>query len=180
MSATSFRSPAPAHARHLGASSLRATPPKRSFDCTTFVLASPDAIWYALTDPHATARYWNHANVSTWQPGARWDHVRTDGSGLADAGGVVVDAERPHHLAFTFGPSRETAYDGASRVRLTLTPTRRITRIDLRHDGLLDEREVERAGTAWSAVLAGLKTFLEVGRPLPSELWAIASSRVRG
>ncbi|MEI2776641.1 MAG: SRPBCC domain-containing protein [Tetrasphaera sp.] len=177
MSTAAIRTHSLARARHLGAPSHRPILAKRTFSALTFVLAPPNAVWFALTDPAATARYWNHAIRSSWQPGERWDHLRTDGSGVADAGGIVLALERPRHLDFTFGPSRVPAYEGASRVHVTLTPTRTMTRIDLRHEGLRDEREFERAALGWSAMLAGLKTYLEVGRPLPRELWEITPSR---
>lgn len=180
MTATPVRAHAPAHARHLGVLRHRPVPQKRAFSCIAYLLATPDAIWYSLTDAEATSRYWRHANVSTWTPGARWDHIRTDGSGIADAGGVVLVADRPRELAFTFGPAREPAYDGPSRVHLTMLSAHDITRIDLRHDGLRDDREVARAEVAWSAVLANLKTYLEVGRPLPSELWGVAAAYLPG
>ena len=44
-------------------------------------------VWEALTDSDLTAQYWGHSNVSDWRPGSRWEHQRTDGSGIADVVG---------------------------------------------------------------------------------------------
>ena len=47
----------------------------------TYIRASAEQVWQALTDADLTARYWGHANVSDWQPGSTWEHRRVDGSG---------------------------------------------------------------------------------------------------
>ena len=54
------------------------------------VPATPERVWHALTDADLTTRYWGHANVSDWQPGSTWRHVRTDGSGIAAMGGTAL------------------------------------------------------------------------------------------
>ncbi|MEU5861699.1 SRPBCC domain-containing protein [Nonomuraea sp. NPDC047529] len=40
----------------------------------TYIRASAEQVWRALTDADLTARYWAHANVSDWQPGSTWEH----------------------------------------------------------------------------------------------------------
>jgi DNA-binding transcriptional ArsR family regulator len=59
----------------------------------TYIRASADQVWKALTDADLTARYWGHANVSDWQPGSSWEHQRADGSGAVDVVGRVLEAE---------------------------------------------------------------------------------------
>jgi uncharacterized protein YndB with AHSA1/START domain len=51
-------------------------------------------VWHALTDADLTAAYWGHANVSDWREGSRWEHRRTDGSGVADVVAAVVAHRR--------------------------------------------------------------------------------------
>ena len=36
----------------------------------TYIRASSEDVWQALTDADLTARYWGHANVSDWLPGS--------------------------------------------------------------------------------------------------------------
>ena len=60
----------------------------------TFIRASPEQVWQALTDADLTARYWGHRNESDWEPGSTWRHVRTDGSGISDVTGTVVEASK--------------------------------------------------------------------------------------
>ena len=45
----------------------------------TYIKASPEQVWHALTDVDLTAAYWGHRNESDWQPGSTWQHLRTDG-----------------------------------------------------------------------------------------------------
>ena len=48
-----------------------------SYVYVTYIEASPEAVWHALTDADDTAAYWGHANVSDWKVGSRWEHQRT-------------------------------------------------------------------------------------------------------
>ena len=55
-------------------------------------------MWHALTDEELTAEYWGHRNVSDWRPGSSWQHVRSDGSGISDIDGEVLEVDRPRRL----------------------------------------------------------------------------------
>ena len=69
-------------------------------------------MWRALTDADLTARYWGHRNESDWQPGSTWQHVRTDGSGISDVTGTVLEARAARaagdHLPGLGGAARAT------------------------------------------------------------------------
>ncbi len=52
-----------------------------SYVYVTYIEATPEAVWTALTDADLSAEYWGHRNESTWEVGAEWNHVRADGSG---------------------------------------------------------------------------------------------------
>src|SRR4029078_7185351 len=52
------------------------TPP---YVYVTYIRASAQQVWRALTDADLTARYWGHANVSDWQAGSGWGQPRGDG-----------------------------------------------------------------------------------------------------
>ncbi len=68
---------------------------KPTFVYVIYIRSTPEAVWDALTDAELTAAYWGHSNVSDWKPGSRWEHVRTDGSGIADVVGEVSKAIGP-------------------------------------------------------------------------------------
>lgn len=139
-----------------------------SFVYVTYIQSTPERVWDALTDPDLSARYWGHSNVSDWQAGSRWDHVRTDGSGVSDGGGEVVAADRPRALVLTWD---------SSKVSFDIEPYGDIVRLTVTHDDLADDAEREAAAAGWSAVLSNLKSLLETGRPLPQAPWEMSRSR---
>ncbi|MEU2787566.1 SRPBCC family protein [Streptomyces sp. NPDC007100] len=145
-----------------------------TFVYVTYLGSTPGKVWHALTDAGLTAAYWGHSNVSDWRPGSRWEHRRTDGSGIADVEGVVVESTPPTRLVTTWAePGKATADDGVSTVSFGIEPYEEIVRLTLTHEGLADEAERAAAAQGWSAVLANLKTLLETGRPLPREPWTM-------
>src|SRR6202000_1841510 len=70
----------------------------------TYIESSPERVWQALTDADLTAQFWGHSNVSDWQPGSAWEHVRVDGSGIADVVGTIIESVPPERLGLTFPP----------------------------------------------------------------------------
>lgn len=151
-----------------------------AFVYVTYIRATPEQVWDALTDADVTAAYWGHANVSDWRPGSRWEHVRTDGSGIADAVGTVVESERPTRLVTTWaGPAAEGGEGGEgaeavrSRVTFDIRPHEDIVRLTVTHEDLRDEEERAAVADGWPAVLSNLKSLLETGGPLPQDPWLV-------
>jgi uncharacterized protein YndB with AHSA1/START domain/DNA-binding transcriptional ArsR family regulator len=137
------------------------------FVYTTYIQATPEAVWHALTDADVTAAYWGHANVSDWREGSRWEHRRIDGSGVADVVGTVVESDPPHRLVTTWADP-EAPDAEASTVTFEIEPGDDIVRLTVVHENLDD---FEGAAAGWAAVLANLKSLLETGRPLPQAPW---------
>ncbi|MDH6707430.1 uncharacterized protein YndB with AHSA1/START domain [Kitasatospora sp. MAA19] len=140
---------------------------------TLYLRATPARVWHALTNADESGLYWGHRNVSTWLPGAPWEHQRADGSGIADVIGVVEAADRPHRLVTTWAGPQERRPGGPSRVTFEIQGWRELTRLTVTHDDLADEAERADAERGWSAVLSNLKTYLETGHPLPQEPWSM-------
>ncbi|MFF5438975.1 SRPBCC family protein [Streptomyces achromogenes] len=142
------------------------------FVYVTYIASTPGKVWEALTDADLTAVYWGHRNVSDWRPGSRWEHVRADGSGVADVAGRVVESEPPARLVATWAePGGEGREDRPSRVTFEIRPYQDIVRLTVTHDDLADEGERRAVAGGWPAVLSNLKSLLETGRPLPQEPW---------
>jgi uncharacterized protein YndB with AHSA1/START domain len=141
---------------------------KPRFVYVTYVHASAERVWHALTDADLTAAYWGHSNVSDWRPGSRWDHVRPDGSGIADVTGTVLAADPPHRLVMTFDNP-----DGGppSTVTFLVEPYHDIVRLTVTHEDLPTPGDVAAASAGWPAVLANLKSLLETGTVLPQAPW---------
>jgi uncharacterized protein YndB with AHSA1/START domain len=125
-------------------------------------------VWEALTDADLTGQYWGHSNVSDWQPGSRWEHRRTDGSGIVDVAGEVVEATPPRRLVITFGDPDEAE---PSVVRFDIEPHHDIVRLTVTHDDIPDASNYEAAAAGWAAVMSNLKSLLETGHVLPQAPW---------
>jgi uncharacterized protein YndB with AHSA1/START domain/DNA-binding transcriptional ArsR family regulator len=147
---------------------------KPSFVYVTYIASTPEKVWEALTDADLTAAYWGHRNESDWQPGSRWAHVRTDGSGVADVVGRVVESKPPTRLVTTWAaPDQEDQEDRHSRVTFEIVPYQDIVRLTVVHEDLNDEGERSDVAGGWPAVLSNLKSLLETGRTLPQEPWLV-------
>ncbi|MFF4322963.1 ArsR/SmtB family transcription factor [Streptomyces sp. NPDC001568] len=144
---------------------------KPDFVYTTYIEATPEKVWEALTDPETTAAYWGHSNVSDWQPGSTWEHRRTDGSNTADVAGTIIEAVPAERLVLTWAVPGEDRPDGPSTVTFNLKPLGGTVQLTVTHVNLRDEAERHQAAGGWSAVLSNLKTYLETGRPLPLPAW---------
>src|SRR3954451_5263302 len=117
----------------------------------TYIRASAEHVWRALTDADVTALYWGHANVSDWQPGSRWEHRRIDGSGRVDLVGRVLETEPPTRLVITFGESADTPSD-ASIVTFLIEPHHDIVRLTVTHENLADQNALREISHGWPAV----------------------------
>jgi uncharacterized protein YndB with AHSA1/START domain/DNA-binding transcriptional ArsR family regulator len=145
-----------------------------TFVYVTYIESTPEKVWRALTDADLTGEYWGHRNVSDWQVGSRWEHQRTDGSGIADVAGEVLVSDPPRRLV--------TTWDGAdepSQVTFDIERYEDIVRLTVTHENLANAREYEDAASGWSAVLSNLKTMLETGHALPQEPWGMDDSSRR-
>lgn len=147
--------------------------PVPAYVYTTYIHATPEHVWDSLTDPDATARFWGHAQVSTWTVGARVDHVRVDGSGISDVVGTILEADRPRLLAFSFDDpaSFDDPTFRPSVVTFRIEAYRDIVKLTVTHAHLRTLTELDTIGHGWPTVLSNLKTLLETGDPLPQAPW---------
>ena len=142
------------------------------FRYATFIRATPESVWQALTDADLTASYWGHSNVSDWQVGSSWEHRRTDGSGVADVVGTVLESQPPRRLTITFDdPGHSPDVDDASVVTFEIEPFHDIVRLTVTHRRIPSDEDLELAAAGWSSVLSNLKTLLETGEVLPQAPW---------
>ncbi|MGK5739209.1 ArsR/SmtB family transcription factor [Micromonospora sp. URMC 103] len=147
----------------------------RTYVYVTYIRASAEQVWRALTDADLTARYWGHANVSDWQPGSAWEHRRVDGSGAVDVVGKVLAAEPPTRLVVTFEDSAGEERD-PSVVTFLVEPHQDIVRLTVTHENLPNVEMLNGISSGWPAVLSNLKSLLETGDALPQSPWDMAGS----
>lgn len=143
----------------------------------TYIRASAEQVWHALTDADLTARYWGHANVSDWQPGSTWEHRRVDGSGVVDVAGRVIEAEPPTRLVITFEDALDAEPRQPSVVTFLVEPHQDIVRLSVTHENLANEDMRDAVSHGWPAVLANLKSLIETGDVLPQAPWEMSPAQ---
>jgi uncharacterized protein YndB with AHSA1/START domain len=146
---------------------------KPSFVYVTYIRATAEKIWDAITDPAIAGQYWGggcHVNVSDWKVGSKWEHQRNDGSGVVDIVGTVAESNRPRRLVITWAsPSQAADPEKTSRVVFEIEPHKDDTvRLTVTHSELEPGSEMLRGITSgWPLVLSSLKSFLETGKVVP-------------
>jgi uncharacterized protein YndB with AHSA1/START domain/DNA-binding transcriptional ArsR family regulator len=150
-----------------------------TFVYVTYIRATREQVWAALTDADLTGAFWGHRNVSDWQPGSTWEHQRTDGSGIADVVGTVLAATPPSRLVLTFTTPGEPVPDRPATATFELEAYHEIVRLTVTHEHLAGDDDLAAASAGWPAVLANLKSLLETGRVLPQAPWEMFASAAR-
>ena len=144
------------------------TDKKTKFVYVTFIQSTPEKVFEAITKPEVAKQYWAHENVSDWQPGSKWEHIRADASRDVKLTGRVVECHPPERLVITWvGPSNFDDDAQHSRVTFEVTPFEGMVRLTVTHDDLIEGSGMAQAiAKNWPLVLSSLKSFLENGRPL--------------
>jgi uncharacterized protein YndB with AHSA1/START domain len=139
--------------------------PRHVFE--TYIKASQDRIWQALTDPQLTSRYFFDARVaSTWDVGAPY---RYDVDGRAVITGEVLEADPPKRLVMSFRAlfDEGIAAEPASLVTWEVTPVGSVCRVTCVHTDLFGAPKTWAAtADGWNVVLNSMKTLLETGDTL--------------
>ena len=148
---------------------------KPDYVYVTYIATTPEKAWQALVDTDMMRQWWvdpsagcARMNVSDWKPGSRWEHTRTDSTGIVDIVGKVIETTPPRRLVFTWARPDEASDDSKhSRVAFDIEPyADGLIRLTVTHDDL-DLQMLEGISGGWPKVLSNLKTFLETGRALP-------------
>lgn len=145
----------------------------RPYSYVTYVRATPEEVWAALTDPDATQRFWGHRNEATWEVGQTWRHVRRgeNGEKVTDVIGQVRAVQLPHRLAMTFDNPETYPSRNPSVVAFDIVPGDGIVRLTVTHEELATQADRDEVAVGWPCVLANLKTYLETGEVLPQNPW---------
>jgi uncharacterized protein YndB with AHSA1/START domain len=135
----------------------------------TYIAATPERVWQALTSAEFTGRYWFGRRVeSDWRVGSPVRYLADDGR-LSDSG-EILECDPPRKLSFTWRVEfvEELRREGFSRVTFTLEPMDGTVKLTLVHDRLQPGSKVlEGASGGWVMILSSLKSMLETGKPLP-------------
>ena len=135
---------------------------------------TPERIWQALTDPQQTPLYFYGARVrSDWRVGDSIEYLGEGDSPMTT--GTVLEIDAPRRLVTTFSAVWEaaSAADRPSRVSYTIAPSGSGSRLTVLHDDF-DGQTATYNGVAegWGFILAGVKSVIETGKPLPMPVQA--------
>jgi uncharacterized protein YndB with AHSA1/START domain len=132
----------------------------------TYIKATPERVWEAITDPELRARYsFGVRTESDWAAGSPY---KASVPGVIDiAEGENIEVEPPRLLVQSFRAlwSDEVKAAGTSRVTWEIEPVGTSCRLRVTHDQLGEDANSELYG-GWPMILAGLKTLLETGELL--------------
>jgi uncharacterized protein YndB with AHSA1/START domain/DNA-binding transcriptional ArsR family regulator len=154
---------------------------KPSFVYTTYIRATPEQLWRALTEPAFTSRYWGATIESDWQAGStyRWHQ---NGATIADPDQLILESDPYRRLSYTwhtFTPEwaettgfaedlrAQFAAEARSKVTFDLEPAGENVKLTVVHDGFEPGSIVlESVSEGWPYILSDLKTLLETGGTL--------------
>lgn len=136
------------------------------FVYVTYILSTPEKVFEAITKPEIARRYWAHENVSDWQPGSKWQHIRANDERTLELVGEVIEVSPPSRLVISWANASQ-ADDPASYSRVTfeIAAYDNMVKLTVSHDELEVGSGMARGvSEGWPAVLSSLKSFLETGR----------------
>ena len=144
------------------------TAEKTSFVYVTYIRATAEKVFDAITRPEIARLYWGHENVSDWKPGSRWEHVRANESRTVELVGKVVEHAQPNRLVMTWAnASQADDPEQTSRVTFEIEPYEDMVRLTVRHDDLVVGSGMHNGiSKGWPIVLSSLKSYLETGEAI--------------
>jgi uncharacterized protein YndB with AHSA1/START domain len=136
-----------------------------SFVYVTYIRSTPEKVFEAVTKPEIARRYWGHENISDWQPGSSWEHVRADERRTVQLVGKVVEIAPPTRLVITWANASQAADPASySRVSFDIEAYEDMVRLTVTHDELEAGSGMAKGiQQGWPIVLSSLKSLLETG-----------------
>jgi uncharacterized protein YndB with AHSA1/START domain len=136
-----------------------------SFVYVTYIRATPQQLWSALTNPELVRKYWSGFHHDTeWKAGSPWRLLFPDGR-VADTG-EILEMDPPKRIVITwrneFRP--ELKEEGYSRCMIELEPVEGAVKLTIAH--VMDRPKskfIEAVSGGWPGILSNLKSLLETG-----------------
>jgi uncharacterized protein YndB with AHSA1/START domain len=143
-----------------------------TFVYVTYIRTSAEKLWSALTKPEFARQYWFGMHMqSDWKPGATWKLIFTDGR-VADTG-EVLEIDPPRRLVVNwrneFRP--ELKAEGPATCTFELEPTGEVVKLTITHSSVkANSKVIVAVSGGWPKILSNLKSFLETGKPIATEI----------
>jgi uncharacterized protein YndB with AHSA1/START domain len=152
----------------------------------TYIKASPQQIWDALTQPELSVQY-GYAPVVDYGAGVGGHYKAYPNDGMKAVPGIpevicdgeILEWDPPRRLTQTFRMlmQKDLAAEGFTRLTYEIRPARHgVSQLIITHDvsatpqlaAVVSGNHEERGGGGgWYEIVSGLKTLLETGQPLP-------------
>lgn len=140
--------------------------PEHVYD--TYIRASAERIWEAITSAEFTRQYWHRMAVdSDWKPGSKVRFRYEDGR--VGCEGEILECDPPRRLSYTwrFTFDEELAAERPSTVVFEITPMGDNCRLRVHHrDFDPDSKVFPMISWGWAEVMSSLKSLLETGKAL--------------
>ena len=140
-------------------------PPRPDYVAVAYINAPVERVWKSLTDPADQASYFG-GKTEIGEVGEKWIRHATDKWPAIT--GTVLAKEPGRRLLITWGFDGDPPPD---RVEFLVEPAGNgTTRVTIKgyHSREWPEDITDSAVQGWAALLSGLKTLVETGKPLPS------------
>ncbi len=139
-----------------------------SFVYVTYIRSTPQKVFEAITRPEISRLYWGHENVSDWQPGSKWQHIRANDERSVNLVGKVIEVSPPTRLVVSWtNASQEADPESYSRVTFEIAEYDDMVRLTVSHDDLVAGSGMATGVTrGWPIVLSSLKSLLETGEAI--------------
>ena len=146
---------------------------KPKFVYVTYIRATPEKVWEALTDPQMIRKYWFGITAECdWKPGSPWRLKFEDGR-TADTG-EILESDPPRRLVIRwrneFKPELKAA--GYSRCTMEIEMADyypnfggKAVKLTITHEAEAEQGAplIEAVSGGWPKVLSNLKSLLETG-----------------
>jgi uncharacterized protein YndB with AHSA1/START domain len=142
----------------------------------TYIRATPEQTWAALTKPEFTRLYMaGGESVSDWKKGSKWEHVAAvDGKRSVRMAGEVLESVPRRRLVLTWADPADPSDD--SQVTYEIEPVEDMVRLTVMHGGFKEGSVMPgRVSQGWPRVLSSLKSLLETGTGL--KVWSEPGAR---
>jgi uncharacterized protein YndB with AHSA1/START domain len=140
--------------------------PASSFVYVTFIRATTEKIWAAVTEPEFMKEYWYGMHFATdWKVGSRWQMIFPDGR-IADSGEIIENVHLKRLvLKWTNEWKPELHAEGAAVCTIELEPVGDVVKLTITHEmNRPDSKLIEAVSGGWPRILSNLKSLLETGQ----------------
>jgi uncharacterized protein YndB with AHSA1/START domain len=133
----------------------------------TYIAATPERLWAALTQAEFTRQYFfGRAISSDWQAGSEVVYRMPDG--VVDVRGRILEIDPPRIVRFTWKVERIEAMRDLPEVVVSyeIEPMGEVCRLTMveDHPHPVEEKWLEGGRRGWPIILSSLKSLMEIGR----------------